>query len=213
MAEKKVLLPASQRAILFAQATREYKVDQPAKIYSSGQTVRFDLPKSRFLSKILLRVKGTFKAKHATKTSFVEMGLGRYNILNQIRISINNGFNPYQLSGKSLKAYNMVSKFQKPQGDNFGVEVFENVVSVAGATNKVNFTMELPLTLNERDCVGLLMLQNDETYVTVEIDLGSILSCMVDSDIVIESENITITPVLHTFSIPRDENAIPDYSV
>ncbi len=206
-------LSPSQRAMLFAQATREYKVGQPSKIYANGQTLRFDLPKSRFLSKILLNVKGTFKATHASKTTFTEMTIGRYNLLKQVRVSINNGFNPFQISGKSLKLYNIINNLSKPDSDVFGMDTFGNTVSSSGATNTVNFTLEIPLTLNDRDAVGLILLQNDETYVTMELDLGGIVDCMTDTDVTISAESIVITPTLHTFSIPKDPNAVPDYSV
>lgn len=213
MANAQQRLNPSQRAALFAQSTRQYKQELPSMTFKEGETISISLPKTRFLSKISLKVKGTFKASHATKTTFEATNFDKYRLLRQIRMSINNGFNPYQIGGAELYMYNLMNNHVPKGEDKFGLDTLGKVVSVAGSVNKVAYTLDLPMTLNDRDPVGLIMLQNEQTVVTLSIDGGYLKDMMVDSDISLSDINIQVTPVIETFSIPMIPDAVPDYSV
>ena len=206
-------LNPAQRAALFAQSTRQYKQELPSMTFKEGETISISLPKTRFLSKISLKVKGTFKVTHASKTSYTTSKFDKYKLMRQIRLSINNGFNPYQIGGVELYLYNLMNNFNPLGADNFGLDVLGNVVSSAGRTNSVSYTLDLPITLNDRDPVGLIMLQNEQTVVTLSVDCGYIKDLMTDTDITISDVNIQVTPVIETFSIPMIPDAVPDYSV
>jgi hypothetical protein len=206
-------LSPQQRAINFAQATRKYEQQLPSAKYVENSTLQFQLPKARFLSKITLLVKGTFKATDGTKTAITKAVFDKYNLIRRVRLSINNGFNPYDISGQMLSMYNKIAMFNKPASDVFGLDSLGVVVSSGGTVNKVSFAMELPITLNDRDPIGLIMLQNDQSIVTLNVDTSPIEKIMTDDDIVLSDVDITITPVVETFSIPNFADAIPDYSV
>lgn len=206
-------LTPSQRASLFAQSTRQYKQELPSMTFKEGETVSIQLPKTRFLSKVTLKVKGSFKTTHASKTSFTKTKFDKYKLLRQLRMSINNGFNPYQIGGAEAYLYNMMNKFVPMGSDNFNLDVLGNTVSSGGTVNSVAYNLELPMTLNDRDPVGLIMLQNEQTMVTLSVDCGYIKDMMTETDITISDINIQITPVIETFSIPMIPDAIPDYSV
>ena len=213
MSEK---LTPQQRAANFSLMTRQYIQTLPSMQFKEGQTLSLQLPKTRFMSKLYLQVKGTFKASHASKTAFTPSVFDKYNMLKQIRLSINSGFNPYQLSGSMLRLYNMCNNYKNVNlgPDTFDTDKLEKVVSVAGATNKVAFTLELPITINDRDTVGIIMLQNEQTLVTLNLDCDYLKSAiMTDTDVNISDVNVTITPVLETFSIPSVAAAVPDYSI
>lgn len=213
--KKQQQLSPQQRAVLFAQATRKYIQNLPSQSFSDNQTISFQLPKARFLSKVYLQVSGTFKATHASKTSWTPSVFEKYNLIKQVRMSINNGFNPYQISGARLRLYNIINNYKNVglATDTFGQNRLDNVVSSSGATNTVKFTLELPITINERDTVGLILLQNESTLVTIDIDCNALSSIMADSDITLSAENIMITPIVETFSVPAIPEAVPDYSV
>lgn len=213
MANAQTKLNPAQRAALFAQSTRQYKQELPSMTFKEGETVSISLPKTRFLSKISLKVKGSFKATHASKTSFTKANFDKYKLLRQIRMSINNGFNPYQIGGVELALYNKMNNFQPLGADNFSLDTLGNTVSSGGTVNKVAYTLDLPMTLNDRDPVGLIMLQNEQTVVTLSVDCGNIKDMMTDTDITISDISITVTPVIETFSIPMIPDAVPDYSV
>lgn len=218
MAQTQQKLTAGQRAILFAQATRKYTQTLSTINFQELSTVRQLLPKARFLEKIYLHVQGSFKAKHATKTKFNMRAWDMFNLIKQIRVSSNGAFNPYQISGAMLRYYNLLDNYSnKELGTNVhNINTIGTTVSSAGTVNKVDFWLELPITLNERDTVGLILLQSDSTNINVEIDCGRLSDVLTqtDSDVVLDSDQITITPIIDTFSIPvNNPDAIPDYSV
>jgi len=206
-------LSPAQRANMFAQSTRQYKQELPSMPFTEGETRSVSFPKTRFLSKVFLRIEGSFKATHASKTSFTLSEFDKYRILRQLRIEMNNGFNPYQIGGAELSMYNTMKEFSPQEADNYGIDKLENVVSSGGTTNKINYTMELPLTLNDRDPVGLVLLQNEQTVVTLNVDCGQLSDIMTDDDITLSEINIKLVPVLETFSVPQLPDAIPDYSI
>ena len=214
MAEQK--LTAQQRANNFALATRQYMQSLPSVTFVEGQTVSFQLPKARFLQKVYLQVEGSFKATHASKTTYTKTVFDKYNLLKQIRLSVNAGFNPYQISGAMLSVYNKVNRYKSNglDGDTFGTEKLENVVSSGGTVDHVAFTLELPVTINDRDAIGLINLQDDTTVVQVQIDCNTVLAAvMTETDITVSEVALTITPVIETYSIPSIPSAVPDYSI
>lgn len=215
MADSKALTP-QQRAANFALATRQYIQDLPTVTFSEGQTVSFNLPKARFLQKVYLQVEGSFKAAHASKTTYTKTVFDKFNLLKQIRLSVNAGFNPYQISGPMLAIYNKVNNYKSNllDTDVFGTSKCENVVSSGGTTNNVAFTLELPVTINDRDAIGLINLQDDTTVVQVQIDCNTVVAAlMTDSDVVVSNVAFKITPVIETYSIPSIPSAVPDYSI
>jgi hypothetical protein len=211
MAQQK--LSPDQRARMFSQMTRKYEQVLPSEKFKENSTLSFQLPKTRFLSKITLHVRGTFKTAHGSKTSFTKSIFDKFNLVRRVRLSINNGFNPYDISGNMLSLYNKANHYQRPDADVFDLDVLGNVVSVSGTTNTVTYALELPISLNDRDPIGLLLLQNEQSIVTLNVDTSSLSSIMTDNDITISDDSIYFTPVLETFSIPLIPDAIPDYSI
>ena len=214
MVNNQKISPA-QRAMRFAEMTRKYEQMLPSQNFAENTSLQWQLPKARFLSKITLIVKGTFKLTHANKTTYTASNFDKHNLLKRLRLSINNGFNPFDISGNMLSLYNKINKFSKPSADNFSLDVrtTANSVSSGGATNTVSMVLELPITINERDPIGLILLQNEQSIVTLNIDTGAITDIMTDTDITSSALSVTITPVIETFSIPAIPDAIPDYSI
>jgi hypothetical protein len=208
-------LSPQARALNFMQATRKYHQILESRQFLEGQTLSFQLPKTRLLSNIYLMVSGTFKTTHASKTTFQKGVFDKYNLIKQTRLSINNGFNPFSISGGMLNLYNKVNLFKNLNlaPDVYGNDTLENVVSSAGTTNKVKFALELNVALNERDTVGLQNLQSESTLVTLQVDCGYLKDMMKDTDINTSDCNIMITPVIETFSIPAHPDAQPDISI
>lgn len=217
--QQTVKLSPSQRANLFAQSTRQYKQELPSMTFKEGQQVSMTLPKTRFLSRIFIKVKGTvYKDTENfsdTSTKLFDLAtkdLDIYKILRQVRLSINNGFNPYQIGGAELAIYNMVTV----QNRRFGqLPVYAETINEEPSDGiNFNYTLELPITINERDPIGLLMLQNEQTSVTLSVDCGyfkEINGFFLGKNNRIS--NLEITPTLETFSIPQLPEAIPDYSI
>lgn len=207
--QQPVKLSPSQRANLFAQSTRQYKQELPSMTFKEGQQVSITLPKTRFLSRIFIKVKGTINRKEGVSTNIDNLfydamnDFSIYKILRQIRLSINNGFNPYQIGGKELALYNAITV-----QCNMGYLPVQYENTVESDSFPFCYTLELPITINERDPIGLLMLQNEQTSVTLSVDCGYFAE--MEGFI---SGDLEITPTLETFSIPQLPEAIPDYSI
>jgi hypothetical protein len=214
-AQNKPKYTPAQRLVLFAQLTRKYEQQNPTAIFADNTQLNLPLPKARFLSHIYLLVKGSFKAAHASKTSFAFANFGKYNLLKRVQLSINNGFNPYDISGNMLSIYNSVNKFSVSDSDPYGINVCGNTVSAAGTTNEVCFLVELPITVNKRDMIGLVNLQDPTMIASLNLTCGAMLDMIAtaDKDVTISNVNINITPIIESFSVPTNPDAIPDYSV
>ena len=223
-------LTASQRAALFAQATRQNMQMLPTQSVSSGaQTLTFNLPKSRLLSKIMIDVKIKFNASHATKTTLPEHDLfAPYRAIRRISLDLNNGFSPYVIGGKECAMLNMIHRgnakyvsevFDNSSTDNsadtnsYGYWINKGC-SPTGKENELRFTLELPVTLNDRDPVGLILLQNDSTNVHLMVDFANGADMFDDTEgYTIDITEAKITPMIESFSIPANANAFPDLSV
>jgi hypothetical protein len=209
MAGEKVQLSPAQKAMLFAQATRQNLQPIPAQAFVDGGSVSFTIPKARLLSRGYVRIYGTFKIAHAATTALTKSRFAPYNLVKQVRMQINNGFNPFQISGRGGYLYDRVitgSEFDS----NF---TLGSTASVGGTTNTIDMFLDLSTILNDRDPVGLVMAQNQETVITITIDFNTIAGMYTDSATTVTLPAITVTPTVETFSIPAAIDSIPDMSV
>lgn len=219
MAQQAQLTP-QQRGQLFAQGTRQNRQSIPAKAATSElDTLTFDLPKARLLSKVVLHVEAVVNVKATTGTTVQIASTGGYELFRRVSVDLNNGFSPYILGGRALYHMSMLRinpDVIMPQANVRGVNYIERAASVAGVDNKVRFSVELPLTLNDRDPVGLILLQNNETNVQVKLDLDSVAKIYKLNAANGETatfKSVKVQPVLETFSIPVMKEAFPDISV
>lgn len=213
-------LTAQQRAALFAQTTRQNLQMLPSDTKQGGATtMQFTLPKARLLSKIMLNVEATVKVTHATNSSISSDKLAPYRILRRVSVDLNNGFSPFVIDGAGLALYNMIrlnpDVVEPSATKRKSLCYFPTIgVSSAGSETKFNFTVELPITLNQRDPVGLILLQNESTQVTVTADIANGSEIFGNqAGYTVEIPSITITPMVETFTLPAVQEAFPDLSV
>lgn len=225
MAEQKTLT-AAQRAQLFAQATRQNIQMLPTQTANQGATsLTFTLPKARLLSKILVDFKFKVKVTHASSTSLPTGAdiFTPYRLIRKISLDLNNGFSPYVIGGKECAMLNMISRQRadyvkqctENETDTNAFGYWKNKgASSTGKENEIAFTLELPVTMNDRDPVSLILLQNDATIVNLLVDLAN-GSDMYDSSTgyTIEITEAKVTPMVETFSLPANAQAYPDLSV
>ncbi len=217
-------LTAAQRAALFAQATRQNMQMLPTESVTSGATsATFLLPKARLLSKIMLDIKAKVNIKHATKTTVPACDeFTPYGLIRRISLDLNNGFSPYVVGGRQCAMLNMVSRGRADFVKAVTTEIDENNfgywknkgASSTGQENEIRFTLELPVTLNDRDCIGMVLLQNEQTLVELKIDYANGADMWDDTEgYTIDVTEIKATPMIETFSIPANAQAFPDLSV
>ncbi|MCM3176225.1 cytoplasmic protein [Paenibacillus sp. MER 99-2] len=216
MADQQQISP-QHRAALFAQATRQTWQPLPSISATEGDTKSFDLPKTRLTSRIRVQVEAKLNVKHASATSYVPSPFAPYTMLRSIELSVNNGFSPFKISGKQAFMYSVMREdasivFPKTSGR--GKNVQGLVASAAGADNKVRLTLDLPLTINDREPIGLVLTQNQETVVTVTMDIAKADQLGSDqAGYTFALSDVKITPFVESFSVPNIPQAIPDLSV
>ena len=209
-------LTAQERAQLFAMSTRQNLQMLAKQTATSGATtVSFNLPKARLLSKMLVNVKAKVKVKHASKTTLETGVFTPYKLIRRWSLDLNNGFAPLTVSGEELAMFNMVHLHGGivKGGTNFRV-CDELKASAEGTVNEISYAVEIPVTLTEKEPIGLILLQNESTNVNLTCDIAS------DNDFVSDIEgasaeivSIEISPMLETFSIPTNASAMPDLSI
>lgn len=214
----------AQRAQFFAQMTRQHMQMRPAVAGAENAMVSFNLDKVRLTSRILLLIEGTVTVTHDTATSYNPAPFAPFSFIRNVSVEINNGFKPFNVSGRELYWYNLTRAFA-----NQIVPVIDaaanlpkrarnylgNTASASGAANPMRMVLELPLTLNERDPIGLILTQNEETVVTVTVTFGAGTDLLApgQTGYTVAVSNLTVTPMVETFSIPPVKEAFPDISI
>lgn len=191
-------LTAQQRAQLFAMSTRQ-NMQMLAKETATTlpNTLQFTLPKARLLAGLYISVKAKFTGPitiNGVDSNFTQL-------IRRISLDLNNGFAPFVVSGEELRLYNLVDI----NADNINHNWFGSQIG----TNDYMINYYLPCTTNPRDPIGLILLQNDQTNVTLSIDLGTGIGLVGDNGI----EKVEVKVMAETFSIPANANAYPDLSV
>lgn len=217
MAQAQQISP-QQRAALFTQATRQnYQTLGTRSASSELEQIVFDLPKARLLSKITLIVEAVANLKSSNSAIPVAASQG-FGVLRKVQLDLNNGFSPYSLTGDALFGISLArlnpDVSMRQTASKRAVNYIENAASVGGVDNTIRFSVELPVTLNDRDPVGLLMLQNQETNVQLKIDVDQLVKAYKPAaGDTVTFKSFKVTPVLETFTIPSIKEAFPDVSV
>ncbi|PEI99654.1 cytoplasmic protein [Bacillus wiedmannii] len=209
---------AQERAHLFGTATRQnFQMLPTQQVTGENTTIQFNLPKARLLSKITLNVEAVVTLK-SKGTAIPLHDFSPYSILRRVSLDLNNGFIPYMLPGRDLMLYNSLRLNPDvlfPGKDARAMNYIETSANETGKDAKIQFSMEMPVTLNPRDPVGLVLLQTGESAVTLTIDVDKMEKAYKlnasNSDAVL-FKTMKITPMLETFSIPPLPQAFPDIS-
>lgn len=205
-------------AQLFAQMTRQNYQTLPAVAGAASSTVSFNIPKVRLTSRVRLLVEATLNVVHASNTTYTAPAFGPYKMLRKVSIDMNNGFSPFSVSGGDLYMYSLMrdnAAILTSSTSGRGKVVQGLTASSGGGTNNtVRMLVDLPLTLNDRDPVGMVLTQNQETTVTITVDIDAATALLGStSGYTATLSNIVITPMVESFSIPATPDAFPDLSV
>lgn len=210
-------LTPQERAALFNQLTRRNFQSLGSKTGTASGSVSFDLPKSRLLAGLKLMVEATLTATHASNTTYTAHEDSPHKFLSRVELSLNNGFNPFSISGQALHAYNETIHGvvnTTPATSGRGNFVQGLTASSGGTANAVRMVFDLPTMVNPRDPIGLILLQNEETLATVNVTLGASTDLApTASGYTFALSNISVTLLTDSFTIPAVPEAFPDLSV
>lgn len=217
-------LSPMERAMLFQQMTRKHWQMMASKTGGEGETISFEIPKTRLLSKIGILVTTTITATHASKTEFVPADFAPFSLLSNIKVEVNNGFAPHNVSGVGAYLKNLLSLGGKTIEPLLDSQTVVNgsrkqnkmglTASSSGTVNTVQFYLELPIAVNDRDAVGLILTQNQETVVTLNCSIGNANSIApTATGFTFDLGDVTIAPIAETYSVPAVQEALPDLSM
>lgn len=212
-------LTAQQRAQLFAVSTRQnLQMIVKESATSTPTTLQLTLPKARLLSGCMLRVKGTVNLKHETLNTIDSDIFTNYRAIRKVSMDFNNGFAPFTLSGEECAMFNMIDLHPNIVAPSLDKSAYNYAptfkASPTGVDNDFAFTLQLNNTLNGRDPIGLILLQNDQTNVIVNVDFGMGSEMFKDIEgLVAELKNVSVESMVETFSVPANESSYPDLSV
>ena len=241
MAESK--LTPQQRAQLFGANTRQHRQMLGTQtVNGGGQSMSFTVPKTRLLQAVTLRVwaEVDFKNNEAVTITHGDYSMNTffYRVLRNVYIDYNNGFRPVRGSAEELAMLNMVrfnprvlcprsisevenngrsmcTVFDKDYEFTKGIKLTGNTAE----THYIDFALEIPLTLNDRDPVGLILAQSQESLININVDIetdaGLINSAIKNAypNLTAEIKSVQVTPMLTSFSIPSSADCFPDLSV
>lgn len=202
-------LTASQKAQLFAMSTRQNMHMLAREVSATAPaTVQFILPKARLLASLMMKVKFKVKANSAVDLS----GMSTYEkeqifgkAFTRVALDLNNGFSPFTVNGEELLLYNKVDI----NGVDYNTLLLSDITQVGTEDTDIEMCFYLPVTLSERDPIGLVLLQSDLTQVTLSINTSPIGRL---GDITYEASNFVFDVMTTTYSVPANANAVPDLS-
>lgn len=172
---------------------------QPITRPVGGGLYRQTLPKVGYLARLWLRlqvaVAGTLSAPNA---------LGISSAINRIRIETNAGVDLFSITGAGF-AYLLNEALESEYFLGFG----QNAGKTAVTATNFNVDVLIPISINLRDPIGLLMLQSEQLQATLVIDWTADAT-------VATGATVTVTTgeaYMEIFTVPQNPIHRPDISV
>jgi len=165
---------------------------------TGGGITTLELPKTGFLARLWLRINAT-----ASGTITSPNPLGASSIIRRVRLSTNSGIDIFSVSGPGyayLLDELLESEFHRGQSQNEG----RTAVSAAS----FNLDMVIPVQVNLRDPIGLVMLQNEQLQVILTVDWEADANVGTGATV-----TATCDPYLEYYTVPIDPEDYPPLNV
>lgn len=204
----------------FIQATRQNIRKLTTMKFESGQRKSYDLPRTGLLANLYVRVKGTLTVTPGTGAATLKANqYGKpFGLLERISLRANSGTELVNVSGQGLATRNLItaiSSLDVPAA-NLQDAVAGNPVyqfGTASGANAVEFTLKVPIAINDRDPVGLILLQGGQILLTLSLDWAnpsSLFTLTNDAAVTFDGDaHVT----MEYFSVPASEQDYPDLSI
>lgn len=205
----------------FLDATRQNFLELKPQKVSLGEPISFTFKKVGYAGRLYLRTKGKMKltAADAAVTMKAVHDNRPFALFRDIRVKVNDGFQPVAASGQMLSMLNVIATPQAgydvpaasliPAVTGNPVYKFGTTASAPGTDNDWWFTLEIPFQLNDLDTIGLLLLQNDKVEVTVDIDVETAAGLFDLAGGETAQFDGTVYPLVEFFSVPSDPKNLP----
>lgn len=182
----------------FDDNTRNKLIKLPTLTHPAGGGItQITLPKTGLIRGIYLIIDGTIGATVTTAN-----GLGFSSVIKRYRVNTNSAVDVLNFSGAGyayLLQEMLGTELQLYMGGNNG----RTAVSAAA------FTLDtfLPIAMNDRDTIGLYMLQNEQAQVTLTVEWEA------DTNIVLSGGGVvtaaTAVPYMDILTVPDDPKDFP----
>lgn len=182
----------------FENATRRKIVSLPAQARPvGGGTISFTLPRTGLLARVFLLIRGNVSGSLSEPNA-----LGMASIVNRVRLTANSGIDVVNVSGPG---YHYL--FRDMQELEYDVSPQSNARAAVTAA-AFNLDMILPIQINQRDSLGLMMLQSEQTLLTLSLDFLADASVATGATV-----TATVTPFLELFTVPTNVEDWPPLNV
>lgn len=196
---------------------------------TAGQIVTQQLPTSGYLSSIWMLLQGTTTTTSAQSTVVGTYPQPPWNFLRKIRVYTNMGVELVNLSGYGLYLY------QSTQRTALDIDTIVNSLTYAATDGGSNNTVKsrylvhptslgvsssetwkagyyLPIAWGTGGKAGLQLLQDDAVKYYLELTFGDLTDLYTSSSGTPALTNVSVTPMVETFSTPRNPANRPDLS-
>jgi len=165
---------------------------------TGGGTSYVNLPKTGLLAAVHLAIRGSIAG-----TLTVPNALGMASILTRVRVTLNSGIDLFNASGAGLQ-YGLREMVGSEYIDPWGQSTARSAVTATA----FNLDCVLPIAINDRDPLGLIMLQNEQTLVTLYVDWNADTNVATGATI-----TATVQPYLELFTVPVDPQDYPPLNI
>lgn len=196
---------------------------------TAGQIITQQLPTSGYLSALWMLLKGTTTTTSAQSTSVGTYPQPPWNFIRKIRVYTNMGVELVNLSGYGLYLY------QSCLRTGLDIDTIVNSLSYAATDDGSNNTVKsrylahpsslgasssetwkagyyLPIAWGTGGKAGLQLLQDDAVKYYLEITFGDLTDLYASTSGTPALSNVSLTPMVETFSTPRNPANRPDLS-
>lgn len=157
----------------FIDATRQNFTQLPQQNFQTGGRLYFDLPKVGLLSRLFVTLDGVMTVTLNGGTAVLSERKA-YNLIKRIRLIANSGASVFDVTGYGTYLINTILRRDAQPDDSFSTAIKSDVYNagVSAGANTWKFGLEIPIAINERDPIGLILLQNNATSLTLEIEFN-----------------------------------------
>lgn len=160
---------------------------------TGGGRVTIPLPRSGILGDVMLAISGTVAGGLSAPNA-----LGMASIIRRIQLQLNNGLNVVDISGWGY-CYLLA-----PMLD-MGQDVTpQNTGKNAVTATTFNLDCKLPVAINNKEELGMILLQNTDVIATLVIDFEADASVATGATV-----TATVTPIYTLYDVPASRDNMP----
>ena len=176
------------------------------------------LPRTGLLSRIFLHVTGTNTVTVGTGGATLS-SKGPWNLISRVKLVANQGMSVIDFDGFGAHVLDVVNagKMYEPDDSQRAAATSADIyrAGVANGANSWDFNLCLNVTPNDRDMLGLLLLQTDQMACELQIDWAAVGGSTFDNPVVLTGNATaaftgSVQVYIETFTIPAAAGDQPD---